>query len=37
MEIVWAAAQFIAGFIFLVGGAELLIRGASRIALRLGI
>jgi len=37
MEIAWAAAQFIAGFILLVGGAELLIRGASRIALRLGI
>lgn len=37
MEIAWAVAQFIAGFIFLVGGAELLIRGASRIALRLGI
>lgn len=37
MEIVWAVAQFVAGFLFLVGGAELLIRGASRIALRLGI
>lgn len=37
MEIVWAFAQFIAGFILLVGGAELLIRGASRIALRFGI
>jgi len=37
MEIFWAIAQFIAGFVFLVGGAELLIRGASRIALRLGI
>jgi cation:H+ antiporter len=37
MENVSAVAQFIAGFIFLVGGAELLIRGASRIALRLGI
>lgn len=37
MEIAWAVAQFIAGFVFLVGGAELLIRGASRIALRLGI
>ncbi|MEI2763226.1 calcium/sodium antiporter [Methanothrix soehngenii] len=37
MENVWAVAQFVAGFIFLVGGAELLIRGASRIALRLGI
>ena len=37
MEIAWAIAQFIAGFVFLVGGAELLIRGASRIALRLGI
>lgn len=37
MEIAWAVAQFVAGFIFLVGGAELLIRGASRIALRLGI
>ncbi len=37
VEIAWAIAQFVAGFIFLVGGAELLIRGASRIALRLGI
>lgn len=37
MEIAWAIARFIVGFIFLVGGAELLIRGASRIALRLGI
>ncbi|HAJ36005.1 MAG TPA: sodium:calcium antiporter, partial [Chloroflexi bacterium] len=37
MEIVWAVAQFIVGFVLLVGGAELLIRGASRIALRLGI
>lgn len=37
MENAWAVAQFVAGFIFLVGGAELLIRGASRIALRLGI
>lgn len=37
MEIAWAIAQFVAGFVFLVGGAELLIRGSSRIALRLGI
>ena len=37
MDILWAIGQFIAGFVLLVGGAELLIRGASRIALRLGI
>ncbi len=37
MEIAWSVAQFIVGFVFLVGGAELLIRGSSRIALRLGI
>jgi cation:H+ antiporter len=37
MEIIWAIVQFVAGFVFLVGGAELLIRGASRIVLRLGI
>ena len=37
MEIAWAIAQFVIGFIFLVGGAELLIRGASRIALRFGV
>lgn len=37
MDIVWAVVQFVAGFVFLVGGAELLIRGSSRIALRLGI
>jgi cation:H+ antiporter len=37
MEIAWAIAQFVVGVILLVGGAELLIRGASRIALRLGI
>ncbi|MFZ1768440.1 MAG: sodium:calcium antiporter, partial [Caldilinea sp.] len=37
METLWAVVQFAAGFVLLVGGAELLIRGASRIALRLGI
>lgn len=37
MEIAWAVAQFVVGFVFLVGGAELLIRGSSRIALRMGI
>ncbi|MFO7634526.1 MAG: calcium/sodium antiporter [Caldilinea sp.] len=37
METFWAVALFIAGFVLLVGGAELLIRGSSRIALRLGI
>lgn len=37
MDILWALVQFSAGFVLLVGGAELLIRGASRIALRLGI
>lgn len=37
MDIFWAVLQFVAGFVLLVGGAEVLIRGASRIALRLGI
>jgi len=37
VNIFWAIAQFTIGFILLIGGAELLIRGASRLALRLGI
>ncbi|MBW7885749.1 MAG: calcium/sodium antiporter, partial [Caldilineaceae bacterium] len=37
MLIIWAILQFLAGFIFLVGGAEIMIRGASRLALRLRI
>ena len=37
MDILGLSFNFIAWFVLLVGGAELLIRGASRIALRLGI
>jgi cation:H+ antiporter len=37
MDIAWAIGQFVIGFIFLVGSAEFLIRGSSRLALRLGI
>lgn len=34
MNMVLLTAQFIAGFVLLVGGAELLVRGASRLAVR---
>ena len=34
MNLLLLSFQFIAGFVFLVGGAEMLVRGASRLAVR---
>ena len=37
MNVLLLGLQFLAGFVFLVGGAELLVRGASRLAKRFDV
>ena len=37
MNLLILGLQFLAGFVFLVGGAELLVRGASRLAKRYNV
>ncbi len=37
MNVLLLGLQFLAGFVFLVGGAELLVRGASRLAKRFNV